>query len=68
MGASAMAPPIAAAANHGTKYLIFVFMLFSACWVAQSGLFASIAFVRAGVVTADTRSALLLAGICRDHH
>jgi hypothetical protein len=29
MGASAIAPPIAAAANHGARYLIFVFMMFS---------------------------------------
>jgi hypothetical protein len=29
MGASAIAPPIAAAANHGATYLIVVFMRFS---------------------------------------
>ena len=63
MGASAIAPPIAAAANHGATYLIVVFMMFSRLLVALFGLCASIAFLRAGVVTADTRLTLLLAGI-----
>jgi hypothetical protein len=33
IGASAIAPPIAAAANHGATYLITVFMISPVCWV-----------------------------------
>jgi hypothetical protein len=49
MGASAIAPPIAAAANHGATWVIFVFMT------------PSIGARRAGVVTANGRPLLLLA-------
>jgi hypothetical protein len=50
IGASAIAPPIAAAANHGVTWVIFVFMI------------PSIGARRAGVVTADTRLTLQVAG------
>jgi hypothetical protein len=66
MGASAIAPPIAAAANHGATYLIDVFMMIScAYWFALTGLIPIIALEQADVVAADTHSTLQLAVIGR---
>src|SRR4030081_1006044 len=50
MGATTIAPPIAAAANHGAITVIFAFMI------------PSIGARRAGVVTVDTPLTLQVAG------
>jgi hypothetical protein len=61
-GAKASAPPIAAAANHGAMCAIVLFIVFSPVWVADMPLAFIVAVPQAGVVSADTRSNLLLAG------
>ena len=63
MGARAIAPPIAAAANHGARYLIAVFMI-STCLLVRPVWATTIMSPRmVGVVNAYTHLTLVLAAI-----
>src|SRR5258705_5082850 len=63
MGASATAPPIAAAANHGAMNLMLAMTLSSFLGSPLTGLTSIITFGQGDVVTADTQMILLLTGI-----
>ncbi|HXO51362.1 MAG TPA: hypothetical protein VN888_10110 [Mycobacterium sp.] len=64
MGARPIAPPIAAAANHGAMYLMVAFMVFSpGRWDAAFGYAMIIASQQTAVGNADTHFPPMPAGI-----
>jgi hypothetical protein len=58
MGAITIAPPIAAAANHGASRFVVVFMVFSLLAFALLGLTPIISLQHTDFATADTQLGL----------